>query len=218
MYIILSAFMFDESVSRVLANPKYNILTGRAVDIRQRAADLASRFVDTILRRLLERLDFPGLTVSDAGSRILYGAFILAGVITVVFIAYFIVKRFRRGRARRYASELFDGVDVESVTVDGLFTKAGEFAAHKSYRDAVRYGFIAVLLALDKRDVITLHEYKTNGQLKREVKRSAPPDYEVFAVAADAFNRAWFGSHAMDDAAYDAFIRSARTLAGAVKI
>jgi len=209
--------MFDESVSRVLANPKYNILTGRTVDIRQRAADLAERLIEAFLRPLLERINFSGLTVSSTGERILYGIFIAAGAAVITAVIYFNIKRFRRRQAKRYQAELFVGMDLETITVDGLFEKASEFAAHKSYRDAVRYGFIAALLALDGRDVITLHEYKTNGQLKREVRRNAPPDYEAFAAAADAFNRAWFGNHAMDDAAYMAFLQSAKQLAGAVK-
>jgi len=185
---------FDEAMNSALSNPKYNILTGRAPDIRRRLAEAAGDLLDRFIQSLIERLSLPELTGSGINASVLFGIFIFVAVTATAFIIYFTVKRVKNRAAYRTASDILHGVDIKIKTVDSLLAEAADFAQNGCYRDAVRYEFIALLLALNQKNVVHLQDYKTNGQLKNEVKQNGAQIYDGFCMAAETFNRVWFGN------------------------
>ena len=184
---------FDDAMERALLNPRYNVLAGRTPDVRQRLADALGNLIERFIRPLIERLRFPGLTGSGADVYVLYGVFIFAAIAALTFIIY-LVKINKKRAGAKTASEILRGIDINIKTADALMAEAAEYAQKGMFREAVRYDFIALLLSLSEKKIIGLKDYKTNGQLKKEVKVNDAGRYNGFCTAAETFNRIWFGN------------------------
>jgi hypothetical protein len=92
---------------------------------------------------------------------------------------------------------------MKQATMESLFEDARRFAARGEFREALRHDYIAVLYSLHSRNLITLRDFKTNGQLEREVKNNADELHADFKVLVNAFNYTWFGNKAIDAAIYN---------------
>ena len=177
---------------RALGDAKYNILTGRAPDLRERASELAGELLRKILLPLIERA--PRLADGGAGEKILYGVFILIGVVFVALTAHLIAARVKSKKARAVRGEyIYETAPVITETAEGLLRKAARSAGDGCYREAVRYGYLALLLAFDRSGAIRLLDSKTNGQLKKELRSSAPGMHGDFESVAGVFDAARFG-------------------------
>ena len=195
---------FGEAMGRALNNPKYNILTGRAPDLRERAAGVAAELFERYVLPLLMRI--PRFTDGNAGVKILYAVFILAGAAIISLIIYFAAARKKRAARNRPLPEIFEGVEVKRATPESMMKSSALFADGGNYREAVRRIYIALLLSLGRRGFVSLSDSKTNGQLAREIKKSAPGYYSRFTRAAGFFERAWFGNKYTDAEAYGEYL------------
>jgi len=208
---------FDEAMSRALESPKYNVLTGRTPDISERAADIIRNFIEKYVLPLLARI--PPFTGGGSGVNILYGIFIISGIMIISLIIYFYAANKKKRGLSMPVADILSGVDINYATTESLLKQAAAFAEAGMYRDAVRYGYIALLLTLDKKGLIGLSDSKTNGQFLREVKFSAPEISGGFGLAVAAVNYIWFGNKNIDAEGYNKNIAATSELikkAGAV--
>ncbi|NWF69311.1 MAG: DUF4129 domain-containing protein [Chloroflexi bacterium] len=74
------------------------------------------------------------------------------------------------------------------------------------YRTALRYVYLACLLALDERGVLRYDPALTNREHLRQVMQQ-PTLYEPLRVIVQTFDQVWYGFAALDAAAYAAFCR-----------
>jgi len=189
---VSAAVSFDAAVDRALGGVKYNVLTGRTMDFKDRAANLAGRFVEKYILPLFNRI--PPLTGGGAGAGVLYFIFVMAGLAVVSAAVYFLVANLRKRPVKKTVAEIFNGIVTANETAGSLLTKATAAAGAGNCRESVRFAYIALLIAFDNKKYIVLRDSKTNGQLAREVKASAPEVYENFGSIAAAFDYFWFGN------------------------
>ena len=189
---------FDEAINQALTNPKYNILTGRSPDVRGFANNLLSRFIDSYVMPLLRGLinNLPELT--QGAPVILYAASVLIILIIIITAVFIIKDKIKRKKVNIYIPDIYDGVN-KNKTSENLLNDSLRLAQNGNFREAVRYDFIALLWVLNLNGVIYLKESKTNGQLKREVKKNVPVLYNNFNITVNIFNKAWFGNNITED-------------------
>jgi len=197
---------FDESFEKVLSGRKYDILTGRAPNLREIFANILDDIYNTYILPILRRLRFnaPGGETAGLPKNTLRNVFITAAVLLAVAAVFFIVRRLRAPKASgKTTREIIEALKTNATTYDKLLSEAAVFAEKGLYRDAVRYEYIALLWVLNTRGVIYLTDYKTNSQIKREIHRNAPPIYESFSDVVGMFNIAWFGHKDITPEAYN---------------
>ena len=204
---------FNEAMQEVLAGPKYDILTGRAVDHQQ-------IIMEAIGRAIISMLEQVRLNIPDAGEYNLEAitfAFIIVAVVlfigTVTGIAYIIIKRKnRRAKQKADVTAIFEDIVHKRFTLPELLRLSRECAGKNQLRDAVRYYYIAVLVALDDKRTIRVDKSKTNAQLSQEIAMAAPALSESFKAVIDVFQQTWFGFKAVDEIKYDKFSRNAEEI------
>jgi hypothetical protein len=133
----------------------------------------------------------------------------------VVFLAGWIAWRnrwFRRSPAKPTGSGVIEAVrlDAPDLTADRLpeeqwLELAARSVAEGNYRFALRAYYLANLAWLGRNQFLTIDAGKTNREYERELRRKArafTEACELFGVNIAAFERAWYGEHAVtaDDA------------------
>ncbi|MDR3239784.1 MAG: DUF4129 domain-containing protein [Clostridiales bacterium] len=181
---------FDGAMGEVLKRSRYNNLTGRYVDWKAKLFQMLRDILQWIFERL--RLPMPEFTGSNADT--LVNVFVLTSLaIGLLILGVILFTAIRRFRAKRSGwRDALQGFSPD-MTAEDLLRMGASLAAEGSLREAVRCGFAAILLSLDSRDIIRIGFSKTNSQLSRELKASAPEYAPDFDQAAEIFNLAWFG-------------------------
>ncbi|MCL2351087.1 MAG: hypothetical protein FWC55_01000 [Firmicutes bacterium] len=200
--------IFDRAMREVLKQRKYDVLTGRSIDVRK----VITQFIQRLLERILGRLHITlpgGVSVPSW-----VGHAVLAAAALAVFAAAALIVR-RAVRRRRLApavpvGDIFAGVELTSL--ERLLKDCAAFAAAGDFREALRRMYIALLWSLDAAGIISLDKAKTNGQLKREVSMSAPAYARDFDALSDAFGFAWYGKKGVDAGKWGGFSQKAEAL------
>jgi hypothetical protein len=83
---------------------------------------------------------------------------------------------------------------------------ADRLLAEENFRFALRALYLASLAWLGRQELITIHPGKTNHEYQKELRKRARPSPQIrgmFAANVAAFERAWYGEHAVapDDVA-----------------
>lgn len=195
---------FDESLSQALSARKYDVLTGRAPNIREIALSTMSSLYEKIIKPILDRIKFnlPN-SVIGANANLLRNIFIAIGVILFVSVVFFMIQRKkRRSYRQKTMQEIFEDLKSNAITDEKLLQDASVLAKKGLYRDAIRYEYIALLWALNKHSIVYLTDYKTNSQIKYEILRNASPIHERFSDIVNIFNITWFGHKGVSEETY----------------
>jgi hypothetical protein len=93
-----------------------------------------------------------------------------------------------------------ENVSAADLPEDGWIKLAGDCAARGEYRFALRALFLANLSYLGRRELVTLAPFKSNRDYYRELRRRARNEAvpAQFSQNVLAFERGWYGSHAVD--------------------
>ena len=103
-----------------------------------------------------------------------------------------------------------DGED--DVTSSGeAVDRAQQLVTTKDYRAAVRYLFLAAMLALDERRLLRFDPALTNRELLRDA-RSNPALGEALAPVTIAFDRVWYGSEPLTQSDYETLVEQIESL------
>ncbi|MDR1688512.1 MAG: hypothetical protein LBS21_07865 [Clostridiales bacterium] len=195
---------FDEAMQSALSQRKYDILTGRAPDLRERALDIMSSIYENILEPILNRIrmSIPD-SAGSSNTQLLRNIFIAVGVAVLLLCIFFIVKyRRKKSYRNKTMNEIMADLDRRVITYEKLLQDADSFAQRNMFRDAIRYEYISLLWVLNGHGIIYLTDSKTNTILKNEVKRGASAIYSKFSGIVDIFNFAWFGHKKISEEVY----------------
>jgi hypothetical protein len=180
-----------QRLSGILSRPEYAT--------KSRAKSALTRIIEAIARwiqRLLGR-HVPNDSVSNP-----VGAIVQIVVIALaVGVLLYVIKLFlpkltrRRKKARKVKAEprivLGERLEPDASAVD-LLAEAETLARGGQIRAAIRKAYIALLVELGERKVISLAHHKTNRDYLRSV-RNVPGLYPVMSGLTDSFERHWYG-------------------------
>lgn len=94
-----------------------------------------------------------------------------------------------------------------------------ECLARNDYRRALRAFYLANLSWLGRRDLLTIAPFKSNRDYRRELRRRAPSELlqEAFSHNILAFERTWYGVHAVDAEKVNEFEQTFQRMKGYVE-
>lgn len=192
----------DEAKSKlesILARPEYVT--------EQRGPNALTRLLNDFLRWLQSL--FPKRRTVDPGrvdlvsliARILVIGIALA---VLAYVAKVLLARFGRTRKAKKPSKkearivLGERLEPEATATD-LLSQAEALARSGDLRAAIRKAYIALLVELGDRKMISLAQHKTNRDYLNSVK-SIPPLHATMRGLTDRFERHWYGfEHATPD-------------------
>ena len=121
---------------------------------------------------------------------------VAVGLLTYVGVIF--LRRFSRTRATRAPKKkgarivLGERLEPEATATD-LLSQAETLARQGDLRAAIRKAYIALLVELGDRKVISLAQHKTNRDYLNSV-RSMPPLHSTMRGLTESFERHWYGS------------------------
>ena len=121
---------------------------------------------------------------------------LVAGVV-IFYVVKTLLRRFKPARRRRAAKKheprivLGERLEPEDTAVD-LLAEAEALARGGDVRAAIRKAYIALLVELGDRKVITLAQHKTNRDYLNSV-RNVPPLHQTMGGLTESFERHWYG-------------------------
>lgn len=192
-------------------------------EFQRRGEDAFSRWLRKVLQwllRLLERL-FPALQGGGRAARVAMWiiGFLLFAVL-VFLVAYGLTAWLRSlGIRSARPQEAQDGGRVvrpgERPTPEALLAQAEQRAGTGDYREALRWLYQAVLLLLDRRQLVEFDETRTNWEYQRALGAQPDPWWpDRFAWATDLFEAKWYGGQAAQEPDYRSFLDYYREAAG----
>lgn len=179
-----------ETLNVVFARPEFQPRTAPASSPLQ---DLWDRFAEWLARQLarmgLRDVRLPNL------SRVLT----VVGVLALAAIVLFFVRSLR--------ATLVSEVDLEERASDAVMSssaalrQAQQLAAGSDYRSAVRYLYLATVLALDERGLLRFDKALTNREVLRQSSTHQRLKDELTPVV-ETFDKVWYGLQPISDEQY----------------
>jgi hypothetical protein len=200
---------FNEAMYEVLETRRYDRLMGRTRNIREIVSDFIERQIIAFFDWL--NLTFPEGIGNARAIPVIFaivgGILLAVGVFVLIRMIYFS----RRAKVFTLA-DLFEELADNRYTVGDLLAKSNQT---NDRRLAVRYRYIAALLALDEKSVIQISPSATNALILRALKQNHPLMVQPFAEVADTFHLAWFGNKEITDHRFGLFCAAGERLIGA---
>ena len=177
----------------ILARPEY--ATG------PRGSNALIRLIQDFIRWLLSFLPKPRGGISPG--RLDWVVFIVEVVVTglaaavLVYVGAALLRRFgrtRRPKARKQKEArivLGERLEPEATSTD-LLSQAEALVRQGDIRGAIRKTYIALLVELGDRKLVSLAQHKTNRDYLNSV-RSLPPLHSTMRGLTDIFERHWYG-------------------------
>lgn len=181
-----------ERLDGILARPEYATET-RGPNALMR---LIQEFMRWILSFLPERMQVrPG----SAGwlTTVAQGLVVVVAAVVIFYVLRILFTRFRRPGKQRAAKKrearivLGERLEPEETATD-LLSEAEALARRGDIRAAIRKTYIALLVELGDRKVLTLAQHKTNRDYLNAV-RSIPLLHPAMRTLTESFERHWYG-------------------------
>lgn len=182
-----------QKLESILARPEY---TSEA-----KGASALNRLITEFIRWLQQFLP-NGIRVQPGGGArwmtlVAQIMVLLVALVVLFYVVKILLARFkpkRRSRApkkREPRIVLGERLEPEETAVD-LLSEADALARRGEIRSAIRKAYIALLVELGDRKVITLAQHKTNRDYLNAV-RNLPPLHQNMRGLTDSFERHWYG-------------------------
>ena len=181
-----------EKLEGILARPEYTT--------QPKGTNALTRLIQDFIRWLQQFLPEP-VQIKPGRSRWLTGvaqvAVIVVALIIVLYVARILSRRFQRTRKKRAPKKrgarivLGEQLKPEDTATD-LLSEAEALARRGELRAAIRKAYIALLVELGDRKVITLEQHKTNRDYLNAV-RSSPVLHSTMRGLTDSFELHWYG-------------------------
>jgi len=199
---------FYDAMNQVLQTPPYDWLTGRRVDTVTRMMEQFLDFIDN----LFSGIDFE-IDTSGAGYNlgILSVIFVAVAIVLLIVTAVVLFLTFRNRRKAEHhdLSDIFEELARKNYTVTELI-KLSDGSIER--RLAIRYRYIATILALNEKQIIEIKPSATNAIILRQIKATAPNLTSSFEHTAHIFHLAWFGYKEIHDQAYEDFTKAVNSI------
>lgn len=137
----------------------------------------------------------PGRAISV--SRVVQFAIVGLALLLLLYVAANLLRRFKRTRKykapKKREARIVLGERLEpDQTSTNLLSEAEALARRGELRAAIRKGYIALLVELGDRKLISLAQHKTNRDYLRGL-RDAPHIHSQMRGLTDSFERHWYG-------------------------
>jgi len=185
----------DQAKSRlesILARPEY--ATG------PRSSNALARLIERFIRWIQSLFPKPRV---GSSARLDWLVFIVEVVIiglaaaVLLYVAVILLRRFGRSRRPKVRKKkearivLGERLEPEATSTD-LLSQAEALVRNGDIRGAIRKAYIALLVELGDRKLISLAQHKTNRDYLNSV-RSLPPLHSTMRGLTDIFERHWYG-------------------------
>jgi hypothetical protein len=135
---------------------------------------------------------------------IVLGSFVVAAMLVLIAVAVLYATR-TLGRKKPYLEEFDDLVSPAAVSSSAARIIALKSAEQGNYRDALISMFRYVLLWLDERGRLSLHQVKTNREVLESLGRDQPLR-NALGEMIPVFNRVRYGNYPCDKHDYEKFL------------
>ncbi|MFC0211269.1 DUF4129 domain-containing protein [Paenibacillus chartarius] len=181
-----------EQLESILSREEYTVY------LRQAKGDGFDLFewIGRQLSKLFPTFELPPGT----GKAFEYAVYIALLAIIVIAIVWLSRQLVRRGRIRAWA-ELQE--EAAGRSPQQYLELAQQLAADGKLREAVRSGFLALLLELERQTRLKIEGWKTNWDYAEELRRSDAEAEVRFREAAALFDRSWYGYGAVTAGEYE---------------
>ncbi len=182
-----------ERASEILERPEFReFADDRARGLRE----AMSRFIEWVLDRLLHQRDPPDTSMGRGLSIPMPPAsffLIVGGLLVALLLGYLIASRMRerRGAQTVAGADAGERDDPRERAPEAHLDDAATLAAGGRFRDALRSLYLATLVALDRRRMISFDPALTNWQYIRQMPRGAVRS--DFASFTRLFDYKWYG-------------------------
>lgn len=182
----------NEKLKGILARPEY----ATSAKGENALAKLLQDFVRW-LRNLFPKRRQVGSGNANVISAILQIVVVVAALGLIVYVLYLLITRFRRPirtriRKKREARIVLGEKLEPDATATDLLSEAEALARSGDLRAAIRKGYIALLVELGDRKLISLAQHKTNRDYLRSVS-TRPQLHSRMQGLTDSFERHWYG-------------------------
>lgn len=192
---------FDAVVEKILGKFEYRHL-------RNGYKDLIDRIRTSIEDWLRKWLEGKTIKFNEAGDTPFYlsnGVLIFAIVLIVLIILllFLLLHRMlgKNAKVKRIYGEIID----EKTTTEQLLDKSNKCKEKGDYREAIRYGFIAVLVKLNEKNLLYLDEAMTNSEMINLLRKNDFEYSEAFEGLVSIFNQVWYGHKAVNEDKYSSW-------------
>lgn len=176
----------------ILARPEY--ATGA------RGPNALTRLMQDFLR-WLQRL-FPKRKPLEPGraasiSTVVQIVVVVVAFLVLAYVAWILITKFKRSKKQKAPKErqarivLGERLEPEETATD-LLSEAEALARRGELRAAIRKGYIALLVELGDRKLISLAQHKTNRDYLRGLS-NVPQLHSRMSGLTDSFERHWYG-------------------------
>lgn len=188
MMAIPSKKEFDFIINKILSKSEY-------IHLKNSLRDFIDNFKKSIinwLERMIEKKihNYKPIEMPDKVSTF----FIIVGIVVIFVLLLFIVIKIIKAfdKNNRISEILGEKID-DKTTPHTLRTKASNYESKEDYRNAIRYGFIALLLLMHEKNIVYLDETKTNEEIYTYLKKNNFNMLSQFYSMINIFNSAWYG-------------------------
>jgi hypothetical protein len=169
----------------------------RRVDAGEVIGNSLNRFLDYFFE--LFSFEVPFSLPSDTG--MIAAIFLIVAVVIAAVAAHVFIRTRLNSRVpvRHALADIFE--EMKNHTVAELL----ELSNCENRRVAVRYKYIAVILALNEKNIIVIEPSATNAIILKQIKSAAPEFAEPFSQITEVFHYTWFGHKILGDENFDVF-------------
>jgi hypothetical protein len=181
-----------QKLSEILSRPEYQT--------RNRASSALARLADRFLRWFSKLFARKMPSQSGAGNSVglVVQVLVVALAIAVLaWVARLVLPRFWRPRIKKRKEKpearivLGEHLEPDQSAVD-LLSEAETLARSGQVRAAIRKAYIALLVELGDRKLLSLAQHKTNRDYLRSL-RAIPAVYTLMSGLTDVFEKHWYG-------------------------
>lgn len=186
---------FDKVVAEVLKRPEYKRLHGDYVNFIDRIRNIIMDWIKAWLERLFsmeDKLGAPAFGISNG--------IVIIGLILLVFLVIILFFSMKKIVGKNQKVRTIFGEEISATTTaEGLRNKASEYKSQGDYREAIRIGFISLLLKMNEKNLLYLDETKTNEEMTKILKNNDFKYIRLFQSITYLFNEAWFGHKSIQE-------------------
>jgi hypothetical protein len=157
---------------------------------------------EDLVRRLLDKISLHGVHVAMGGIAAWLLALIilvgLAGLILIIYLVRLVVP-FWNVLIPDVREKKGAGTATAQHTPAGILAEAEKKASEGDFRGALRDIYLALLLELGNRRLLTCGAAKTNSEYLREISQKAADLEELFRALVNLFEFKWYGLENCDE-------------------
>lgn len=180
---------FDRVVGEILNKAEYRRLQNDYADIIERIRNTIMEWIEVILEKFFSMEGKLGTSAFGISN----GIVIICLMLLVILVIVLFLSMKRVVGQNRTVRTIYGEKISSSTTAEGLRNKAIEYRKHGYYREAIRVGFISLLLKMDEKNLLYLDPAKTNEEMVAILRNSNFKYVDIFQSLTYLFNEAWFG-------------------------